>query len=555
VQGTRIAPARYVFPERQLTLAPLSARRRGLPRLRRLALALLALGVFCRLVRYGLHFPFWGDETCLCVNLLGRDYLGLTRLLEGNQVAPLFFLWGELTAYRLLGPSELALRLLPLLAGLASLGLFWYLARSTLGPRAAALAVGLLAVARWPVTMSAAVKPYSCDLFFSLALLIGAVHHLRRPERVGWLALLALLVPVAVLSSYPSVFVAGGISLALLPSVWRGHPAARGWYVVYNLLMIGTFLGSYLLVGREQLDPAASSVEQYMQDYWRHGFPPADIWDVPIWFVKANAGRLMAYPIGDGHGGSTVTLLLFLVGAYVLARRRRGALLALCLLPFALNLVAAALHRYPYGGCCRISQHLAPAICLLAGTGLVWTIDRVAKSTVGRARGLAAVCGLLALFGVGEVVADVARPYRDPEALWSEKLTRLLLDRPTPGDQVVVWNAPEEVEPLLRWHLGRHGKRLRWGGDVDWERLERDDGLLWCVSIWSGPEETPDADRHEALPTVDRPGWVLLDHAIYTLPPWNLQGQPLRRCEVSRWARVGEDGSPRRRPALGSYPP
>src|SRR5262249_27163941 len=159
-----------------------------------------------RLLRYGLQFPFWGDEASLCVNFLGRDYLGLTRMLEGNQVAPLFFLWGELTAYRLLGPSELAMRLLPLLAGLASLGVFWHLARSTVGPRAAVLAVGLLAVARWPVTMCAVVKPYSCDLLVSLTLLVGAVHHLRRPNEVRWLALLTLLVPVALLCSYPSVF-------------------------------------------------------------------------------------------------------------------------------------------------------------------------------------------------------------------------------------------------------------------------------------------------------------------------------------------------------------
>src|SRR5207302_9668906 len=115
----------------------------------------------------------------------------------------------------------------------------------------------------------ATVKPYSFDLFFSLALLAGAVHYLRRPDRVGRLALLALLVPVALLSSYPSVFVAGGISLALLPSVWRGRWGARAWFLAYNLLMVGTFLGGYLFIGREQLDPATGSVNRYMLDYWR----------------------------------------------------------------------------------------------------------------------------------------------------------------------------------------------------------------------------------------------------------------------------------------------
>jgi hypothetical protein len=48
------------------------------------------------------------------------------------------------------------------------------------------------AVSRWPVTMSAFAKPYSFDLLMALLLLVPAVEWLRRPERIGWLALLAL---------------------------------------------------------------------------------------------------------------------------------------------------------------------------------------------------------------------------------------------------------------------------------------------------------------------------------------------------------------------------
>jgi hypothetical protein len=541
---------------------PPGARRAGRGRrLRRLALALLLLGAFCRLARYGLQFPYWGDEASLCINFLGRGYGGLTRQLEGYQIAPLLFLWGELTAYRLLGPSELALRLLPLLAGLASLGLFWHLAWATLGPRAAVLAVGLLAVARWPVTMCATVKPYTFDLFFSLALLAAAVHHLRRPRRVGWLALLALLAPVAVLASYPAAFVAGGVSLVLLPSAWRGRRDVRLWFAAYNLLLLGAFLAGYLVVGRAQLGPATDKVNCYMQDYWRDGFPPGDPWSVPAWLLAANSGRLMAYPIGDANGGSAVTLLLFLAGAWRLGRRRRRGLLGLCLLPFALNLLAAALRLYPYAGCCRVSQHLAPAICLLAGSGWAWLLDLAVRRTrpparraEARTRWAVACCGLLALFGLGQVVADVARPYRDAEALWSARLTRALLGHRQAADQVVVWNSREEADPLLRWHLGRHGDRLSWDGRVDWERLEAGGGELWCVSLWSGPWSTPDAERHGPSATVDRPGWVRVDHATYTLPPWCEAGQPWRWCELSRWVRADRGAAPRR-PVLGCWPP
>src|SRR5689334_14470733 len=94
------------------------------PALRRLGLALLAVGVAWRAVRYLLQFPLWGDESMLCLNFLDHGYLGLARGLRNGQIAPILFLWGQLTALRLLGPSELALRLLPFLAGLGSLILF-----------------------------------------------------------------------------------------------------------------------------------------------------------------------------------------------------------------------------------------------------------------------------------------------------------------------------------------------------------------------------------------------------------------------------------------------
>src|SRR5262249_8731313 len=146
----------------------------------------------------------------------------------------------------------------------------------------------------------------------------------------------------------------------------------------------------YLSVGREQLDPAAGTVDRFMRDYWRDGFPPSDLWSVPAWFVTISSGRLMAFPIGDANGGSTLTLLPFRAAAWALVRRRRRQLRGLCLVPFALNLVAAALHRYPYAGCCRLSQHLAPAICLLAGTGLARVLRFAARSTAGRGWGLGA---------------------------------------------------------------------------------------------------------------------------------------------------------------------
>lgn len=451
----------------------------------RLGLAFVALGLACRLLRYGLDFPLWGDEASLALNLAARDYAGLADELEHFQVAPLLFLWAQKAALGLLGDSEWALRLLPLLAGLAALVLFWRVARDLLPPTAAALAVGLLAAARWPVTMSASVKPYSLDLLASLVLLALAAAWRRRPRR-GRLALLAAAAPLAVGLSYPAVFVAGGVSLALLPEVWRRR-RGQEWalYAIFNVLLVAAFLTTLLLVARPR--PGAPDLRGFMADYWRAGFPPAEWHRLPLWLASAHTGQMFAYPIGAAHGGSVLTLALFAAGVAWCWRQGRRELLALCLLPFALHLAAAALHRYPYGASGRLAQHLAPAICLLAGAGLAWVVEQ-------RPRAVAAAAGLFVACGVGGMAADIARPYRDPLARWSRQTARDAVARHAAGERLVIEQAPEEIMPTLRWHLRRAGPAVAWGGGGGpaWRLdVRRDDGSErseYSVILHNGPE-------------------------------------------------------------------
>jgi hypothetical protein len=512
-------------------------------------LALLLLGVACRALRYFLQFPYWGDESYLCLNFIRRDYAGLARQLDNNQVAPILFLWGELAAYRLLDSSELALRLLPFLASLGGLLLFANLARQALPPRAALLAVGILAVARWPVTMGAVVKPYSFDLLLALALLTPAVHWLRWPERTGWLALLAGLAPVALAGSYPAAFVAGGVSLALLPAVWRqGRAAVWALYAAYNLLTGATFLACYLLVGREQLDPVAGSVRDFMRAYWADGFPPSQPWALLRWLVLINTGRLFAYPVGNSDGGSTLTFLLFTAGAVAFWRAGRRRMLVLFLVPFGLNLLAAALGRYPYGACCRLSQHLAPSVCLLAGAGAL-LVGRLARTPPARRRWLGGTCALLALCGVAQMVVDAVHPYREDEALWSRRLARELEALAGPGDPIVVAGEPADVWPVLRWQLHRLAGRVCWGGATDWRRIEDEGGRVWLLTPWID-DAPPDAPR---LPegTSPRAGdWVLLGRVSYSLRRAPT-GAPNQRCELSCWARPGAPQTP---PTFSCWP-
>src|SRR5207244_666342 len=116
------------------------------------------------------------------------------------------------------------------------------------------------------------VKQYSGDVFVTVALLAAAAAAMaqwrtsRRVDRWGIVTLVATAV-VAPWLSFPSVFMLGGLSLAVLPAcVRRG---LRGWltWLAVNAIVLASFAPLYLAILRHRSDTALLS-------YWHDSFPP-----------------------------------------------------------------------------------------------------------------------------------------------------------------------------------------------------------------------------------------------------------------------------------------
>jgi hypothetical protein len=493
------------------------------------------VGVAWRLTRYLLCFPVWGDEAMLLLNYPGRNFADLAGPLEHCQVAPLLFHVAEWAVLHTLGTGELAVRLPPLLACLGSLVLFARLARLVLPPLARGLAVAILAVSIWPATLGSLVKPYTFDLFFSLALLLAAAWWQQRPGRLLPLVCLLAVVPLAVLASYPAVLVGGAVSLACVPLVWRrdgpakpqaaegvGRPPSTirvALFVLFNALLAGTFAAHYFLVARPQLASPVrgSTTAREMADYWRHGFPPRQPVALGQWLVLAHTGQIAAYPVGAAAGGSAGTVLLAGLGAWRLWARRRWLVLLFAWL-LGLGLLAAALGGYPHGASCRLLQHLAPLWCLLAGQGLALLLAR-------RRRAVVAAFALLALLGAGGIVRDCWRPYRDAESLWARHLTRAVVAR-AGGEPIVTITAHERSFPLLRWQLGRHDQAVCQAGD----QFTPPEPAVWVLAVDLAGDDTAAVAQHLG------PSWRCVQPpAEMTLE--RLAGQALPRARLSRWVK------------------
>jgi hypothetical protein len=506
-------------------------------RLFQLTLAVVAVGLLWRTVRYLLRFPIWGDEAMLLVNYLDRDYRGLLGPIDNCQIAPLLYHVAALAAFRNLGPGELALHLPSFVASVAALGLFWLLARLTLPPLARALAVAILAVSSWPVGMAALCKPYAFDLFFSLTLLLPAVAWLRSPGGLRYLTLLVVVTPVALVGSYPAVFVAGAAALVLLPAVWRSPEwTPKALYLLFVLLLGCTFLAHYLLVARVHLASPCryGTTAAGMYSYWEEAFPPGRPLAFLKWFVLMNTGQAAAYPVGSANGGSILTVLLAALGIGWLWQRGQRQLVWLTAACFGLWFLAAVLHKYPYAGSGRLSQHAAPFYCLLAGLGGAALILRAPEATRWRCTALAA--GLLGLVGLLGTVWDVLHPYRDEDALWARKVVGELFAG-AEDDPILVLNPPgKEIHSCFHWQLGSRGGRVLWARDAGWH-----DGIGAATSLWTVLVDLPreaGAPVEEELAAGEWP-WQLAECRPLLLCPKELR-RPFVHCRICRWTRAGE---------------
>src|SRR5262249_9948238 len=107
---------------------------------RRWATLLVILGVTFRVVQYLWNRPLWLDERSLGGNIEVQSLAALTGPLGGDQVAPLGFLFVEKVVGLVFGYSPYALRLFPLICGVAALFLMWSVADRCLTSRAVPVA-------------------------------------------------------------------------------------------------------------------------------------------------------------------------------------------------------------------------------------------------------------------------------------------------------------------------------------------------------------------------------------------------------------------------------
>ena len=226
---------------------------------------IVALGVALRVADYLRRTSLNIDESRIALNIGLRSYAALFPPLDQAQSAPVLFLWAEKLVVDVLGWSELTLRAIPLLAGIATVVLMVPVARRLAPPRAALLAVALVACAPGLVHFSAVLKQYSLDAMCSVLLLrLFLVWREPSAPRSAWPLFVA--VGAAVLwASAPVVFVVVGAWLAILLLARRGAvPWSKAWTAA------AVWGASFALVFQAVYRDAAE--DPYLHHFWAPAF-------------------------------------------------------------------------------------------------------------------------------------------------------------------------------------------------------------------------------------------------------------------------------------------
>jgi len=298
------------------------------------------------------------DEIYLSSSFLHFSYWELaTEALDHDQKAPIGFLWLVKLTVDLFGKNEMALRIIPLLAGAGSLILYTRVCGNFLKPLSQILALVIFAFAPALIYHSVEIKQYSTECLATVIALYLFIRFKDAQELKGKL-LWGVLGAVLLWFSYSVIFVLAGIAAGeTLYALIK-----KNWNILFiNLvpfsLWVISFAINYVLFTHRQAE--SQWVVYFFKTY--HNFmpmPPHNRQDL-LWYPK-NLQQMMDYPLGmvwdlqEFRKGRftkllnipVIPIILMATGIVSLFWSRRRSFYIL-IFPVLLMLFASGLFLYP----------------------------------------------------------------------------------------------------------------------------------------------------------------------------------------------------------------
>lgn len=335
---------------------------------------IIVCGILLRLFHYIENRSLWLEEAFLSYNFFNRNFTQLFQQpLDYDQQAPIGFLVIEDLVVDIFGQNEYALRFFPLICGIAAVILFYKLASIYLSKTGTIIALLCLSISNPSVYHSTDVKQYSLELLISVLLYLSYFFYRNRITPVQMLKWGAIG-GIAVWFSYSSVFILGGIGIAMF---WDRINNKE--YKLARYLLIAFFIWTASFLANFFIFAFRGTKLEWMIDYWTRvpaffPFPPRSFADFKIIFNLLRG--IFDYPLGLGWqyihttGFMRVSIIgigCFIIGLVTWYKKKFDFFLALSI-PLALTILASGLTLYPFFQ--RLLLFMLPSLLLITVKGL-----------------------------------------------------------------------------------------------------------------------------------------------------------------------------------------
>jgi hypothetical protein len=331
---------------------------------------IILIGIVLRLVLYFQNRNLIIDEANIVRNLHERNFIELVLPLKYEQYAPPIFLWIEELLSLILGYGEKALRLYPLLSGIASLIIFRSIMRRFVTDGSLWLPMALLSFTYLLIKYSVELKQYMPDAMITLLLVWLALRKdIFTGLRARFILFWCVAGSIAIWASMPSVFCLAAIGIYYFWQVAK----ERKWDYLRDLIVIafvwlGQFAAYYWFILKPQIE--SDYLQGYHFDYFLYGTPS----NIEEWKHNYDRIKEILNNVGGYNQYSFYLTSFFVLAGIILMVRKNFGFFILVTTPIILTLLAAALNQYTLID--RVILFLLPLFTVLLGYGVdqLWRV-------------------------------------------------------------------------------------------------------------------------------------------------------------------------------------
>lgn len=338
---------------------------------------IIFIGIVLRLIRYLYNPSLWFDESRNAESILAfsiSDFLPpIPDLTTSINVG---FILLEKLVVQAFGYSEYALRSLTILSGIASLFLFYWVAKRYIKPNAVLIGLGLFAILDPLIYFSTELKPYMCDMAIALILYGAAAHMQTRKLSPVTIVSAGFIGALAIWISHPAVFVLAGLGITItVSSLIKQEWSKLGKLsIVFSIWAVSFFTVLFLFTL-----PLIANMNVGSNDlFWnkKNAFmplPPMSLADIQ-WYIDI-LFRTFEFPVGLSLSG--IAVLAFLAGCISMWSENREKLFII-ISPVIVTLLVTVFHKYTFVQ--GQILFVVPALLLLTAEGVEYIRDKTSRS-------------------------------------------------------------------------------------------------------------------------------------------------------------------------------